>query len=189
MTGWTTARLGDICAKITDGTHHSPPNHPTGAYKYVTAKNIKPWGLDLTDITYVDATTHREIYSRCDVKKNDILYIKDGATTGRAALNTLDEEFSLLSSVGVLRPGPKVKPKYLLYALQAPHVLDPMLADVAGVAITRLTLRKLKDAVVPLAPVDVQDGIVSEIEKQFSRLDEAVAGLRRVKANLCQQRM
>jgi type I restriction enzyme S subunit len=178
VSGWPIARLGDICVKITDGTHHSPPNHRSGAYKYITAKNIKPWGLDLTDITYIDATTHREIYARCDVKKNDILYIKDGATTGRAALNTLDEEFSLLSSVGVLRPGPKIKPKYLLYALQAPHVLKPMLADVAGVAITRLTLKKLKDA------RRTTRRIVAEIEKQFSRLDEAVAGLKRVKANL-----
>ena len=109
MSEWQTARLGEICAKITDGTHHSPPNHPSGAFKYITAKNIKPWGLDLTDITYVDTSTHREIYARCDVEKGDILYIKDGATTGRAALNTLDEEFSLLSSVGVLRPGPKIK--------------------------------------------------------------------------------
>jgi len=184
VSGWTTERLGDICTKITDGTHHSPPNHPTGDYRYVTAKNIKPWGLDLADITYVDAATHTEIYARCDVKKDDILYIKDGATTGRAALNTLEDEFSLLSSVGVLRPGPRIKPKFLLYALQAPHVLKPMLADVAGVAITRLTLKKLKDAVVPLAPIEQQDGVVAEIEKQFSRLDEAVAGLQRVKANL-----
>jgi len=37
---------------------------------------------------------------------------------------------------------------------------------------------------VPLAPVNQQRTIVAEIEKQFSRLDEAVANLKRVKANL-----
>jgi type I restriction enzyme S subunit len=177
-------RLGDVCEKITDGTHHSPPNGPVGDFKYITAKNIKPWGLDLCDITYIDAATHREIYARCDVRKNDVLYVKDGATAGRLALNTLDEEFSLLSSVGVLRPGPRVRPKYLVYALQSPQVKDRMLADVAGVAITRLTLKKLKGAEIPLAPISQQDSIVAEIEKQFSRLDEAVANLKRVKANL-----
>ena len=35
-----------------------------------------------------------------------------------------------------------------------------------------------------LAPIDEQRRIVAEIEKQFSRLDEAVANLKRVKANL-----
>jgi type I restriction enzyme S subunit len=37
---------------------------------------------------------------------------------------------------------------------------------------------------VVVAPPDQQDSIVAEIEKQFSRLDEAVANLKRVKANL-----
>jgi len=37
---------------------------------------------------------------------------------------------------------------------------------------------------VPVPPIDVQKEAVAEIEKQFSRLDEAVANLQRVKANL-----
>ena len=37
---------------------------------------------------------------------------------------------------------------------------------------------------VVVAPPDQQDGIVAEIEKQFSRLDEAVSNLKSVKANL-----
>ncbi len=39
-------------------------------------------------------------------------------------------------------------------------------------------------APIPVAPLDQQKRIVAEIEKQFSRLDEAVANLKRVKANL-----
>lgn len=37
---------------------------------------------------------------------------------------------------------------------------------------------------VSIAPPEQQDGVVAELEKQFSRLDEAVANLKRVKANL-----
>jgi type I restriction enzyme S subunit len=159
-----------------------------GDFKYITAKNIRTAGLDLSDLTYIDAKTHAAIYARCDVRKNDILYVKDGATTGRVALNTLDEPFSLLSSVGVLRPGPSIRPRYLLYALQERTVKDRILSAVAGVAITRLTLKKLGAAAIPLAPLEKQDRIVAEIEKQFSRLDEAIANLQRVKANLRRQR-
>lgn len=177
-------RLGDVCQKITDGTHHSPVNGSAGAYKYVTAKNIKPWGLDLSDITFVDEETHREIFARCDVQPNDVLLIKDGATTGRVAVNTLREPFSLLSSVGVLRPGPSLESKYLAYALQTPAVQDAMLAKMSGVAITRLTLKKIKDLEIPIVGLDEQQQVVAELEKQFSRLDEAVANLQRVKANL-----
>jgi type I restriction enzyme, S subunit len=43
---------------------------------------------------------------------------------------------------------------------------------------------KAKQLPIPIAPLNEQKCIVSEIEKQFSRLDEAVANLGRVKANL-----
>ena len=42
----------------------------------------------------------------------------------------------------------------------------------------------LKHIRLPLPPIIQQETIVAEIEKQFSRLDEAVANLKRVKANL-----
>ena len=48
-------------------------------------------------------------------------------------------------------------------------------------AISGGTLRTLR---VPYAAIETQDAVVAEIEKQFSRLDEAVANLQRVKANL-----
>ena len=78
--GWSWARLGTVCSKVTDGTHHSPNNYPIGEYKYVTAKNIKLNGIILEDITYVTAEVHKEIFSRCNPEFGDILYIKDGAT-------------------------------------------------------------------------------------------------------------
>jgi len=181
-------RLGDLCDKITDGTHHSPSNLPQGAFKYITAKNIKPWGLDLSELTYVDEETHREIYARCDVRKGDILYIKDGATTGIAAINPLEEEFSLLSSVGVLRPGAAIRAKYLLYALQDPATKARMMDGIAGVAITRLTLRKLNDATVPVAPLALQDRIVAKLEELLSDLDAGVAELKAAQKKLAQYR-
>jgi type I restriction enzyme, S subunit len=180
--------LSEICAKITDGTHHSPANFAEGEFKYITAKNIKPWGLDLRDVTYVNKSTHRDIYARCDVKKNDILYIKDGATTGVAIINPLEEEFSLLSSVGVLRAGPAIKPKYLLYALQDPNTKAKMMAGVAGVAITRLTLKKIGDAEISIASLSTQDRIVEKLEELLSDLDAGVVELKAAQAKLVRYR-
>ena len=180
--------LAELCDKITDGTHHSPSNSQTGEFKYITAKNIKPWGLDLSHLTYVDEVTHREIYARCDVRKGDILYIKDGATTGIAAINPLDEEFSLLSSVGVLRPGAALTSKYLLYALQEPATKAKMMDGLAGVAITRLTLKKLGAAEIPVAPLAEQTRIVAKLEELLSDLDAGVAELKAAQKKLAQYR-
>lgn len=52
----------------------------------------------------------------------------------------------------------------------------------------RVDFDQLASYEMPLPEVDEQRRIVAEIEKQFSRLDEAVANLKRVKANLKRQR-
>lgn len=169
---WLWDKFGAVCLKIMDGTHFSPKNSENGDYMYITAKNIQEGRIDLEGITYVTEEDHRTIYSRCDVQKGDILYIKDGATTGRTAVNDIDEEFSLLSSVGVFRtPKNLLIPKFLEYYLNSEVTRKRMLSKTAGVAITRLTLVKLNNSAVCLCSTDEQEKIVEILESQFSIID------------------
>ncbi len=188
-TNWKSAKLSDVCTRITDGTHHSPDVQYTepgkGRFKYVTSKNIRPWGLDLGDIAYVDEKVHREIHARCQPELGDVLLTKDGANTGNVAINTLDEEFSLLSSVALLKPKRDVlEPRFLRYFLESPVGSKRLLGEMTGTAIRRIILKKIKETDIPIAPLPEQRRIVAEIEKQFTRLEAGVAALRRVQANL-----
>ena len=182
--GWST--ISDACLKVQDGTHFSPQNQlAQGAYRYITAKNVRPSGLDLSNVSYLAEDEHRAIYKRCDPKKGDVLLVKDGVNTGDAAVNTLDEEFSLLSSVCLLRPRPELLfSQFLRYYLLSPVGYRMLTGQMTGTAIKRIILGRIKESPVPIAPLDEQRNIVAEIEKQFSRLDEAVVTLKRVKANL-----
>ena len=183
---WSWITINDACLKVQDGTHFSPQNQlAQGAYRYITAKNVRPSGLDLRNISYLAEDEHRAIYKRCDPKKGDVLLVKDGVNTGDAAVNTLDEEFSLLSSVCLLRPRPELLfSQFLRYYLLSPVGYRMLTGQMTGTAIKRIILGRIKESPVPIAPLDEQRTIVAEIEKQFSRLDEAVANLKRVKANL-----
>ena len=55
---------------------------------------------------------------------------------------------------------------------------------VSGTTRLKLNQSAMRQIPVPIAPPDQQKRIVAEIEKQFSRLDEAVGALRRIQANL-----
>jgi type I restriction enzyme, S subunit len=55
---------------------------------------------------------------------------------------------------------------------------------VTGTTRLKLNQRAMRGIPVPIAPENEQKRIVAEIEKQFSRLDEAVENLQRVKVNL-----
>ena len=157
--GWAWARLTSICLKVTDGTHHSPDNFQAGEYKYVTAKNIKLSGVVLDNITYVSPEVHKEIFARCNPEFGDILYIKDGATSGIATVNTLHEEFSLLSSVALLKPASEVDNWYVCYAMQSPYFYRTTRGDMKGVGITRITLNMLTSRLIPVPPQNEQQRI------------------------------
>ncbi len=173
---WEWCNIKDVTNKITDGTHNSPINTPQGDYKYITAKNIKASGIVLDSITYVSKDIHDEIYSRCNPEKGDILYIKDGATTGIATINNLDEPFSLLSSVALIKPIKEVSNIFLLYYLQSSLCYNSVRETMKGVGITRVTLKQIEQWDIPLPPLAEQRRIVAEIERWFSLIDIIESG-------------
>jgi type I restriction enzyme S subunit len=92
------------------------------------------------------------------------------------AVKLVDHRFAVgADGIKIFRPAEGVRAKYLYYWMQSARIPD------RGYGRHYQYLRQLS---VPLPPPSKQDEIVAEIEKQFSRLDEAVANLKRVKANL-----
>lgn len=174
MESWRKITFKDVCEKITDGTHHSPVNTKNGEYMYITAKNIKENGIDLANVTFVSKDVHEEIYSRCDVQYGDVLYIKDGATTGIATVNTIKKPFSLLSSVAVLRPDKKqILSEYMAYNLNSSKTKTMMINSMSGNAITRLTLSKIKAASITICSLDEQGEIVHLIDNLLGKEQQA----------------
>src|SRR5882724_3902709 len=174
---WGTISLFDACSKIQDGTHFSP-RVGGNDYLYITSKNIRFGFLDLSTASRIDAAQHRAIYRRCDVKKGDLLLTKDGANTGNAALNILDEEFSLLSSVALLRFDEKrhLAAYFLQEILTSPgqrQIQDAM----AGNAITRLTLEKINKLRFPAPPTKAEEEALAQALSDADALIESLAQL------------
>ena len=169
--GWIEIKLESICTKITDGSHNSPPNSPIGEIPYVTAKNIRPKKLDFTNITYVTKESHREIFARCNPEKDDVLYTKDG-TVGYAVVNDHDCEFSLLSSVALLKPCRAIVNSYYLENfLNSPTTYESVIKNTSGTALRRIILKRIKEIKILLPPLNEQQRIVSKIESIFARID------------------
>ncbi|MEF8729337.1 MAG: restriction endonuclease subunit S [Accumulibacter sp.] len=160
---WEVSSLGLISEKIQDGTHFSPKT-TSGPRRYVTSKNVRFGYLDLTDCGYISEAEHRQIYGRCDVRAGDLLLTKDGANTGNAAVNHLDDEFSLLSSVAFVRPRSGVlSAHFLLHYLLSPLGQRRLKDLMSGNAITRLTLEKIRAFEIPVPPFDEQVAIAEKL--------------------------
>ena len=175
--GWGWAKLNIVCNKIQDGSHFSPKvqydSPAEGRYLYITAKNIKENGIDLSNVTYVDNDFHKSIIDRCNPGKGDVLLIKDGVKTGIAAINQLKTEFSLLSSVALFKTNKMILlPHYLKHYLNSPVGFRMITGQMTGTAIKRIILDKLRTSYIPLAPFPEQQKIVEEIERLLSIANE-----------------
>lgn len=188
---WKVKTLDEVCDKITDGTHNSPVNLEQGDYKYITAKNIKKNGIDLRDITYVSKKDHKTIYARCNPEFDDVLYIKDGVTTGIAAVNNLNEEFSLLSSVALLKCNKRLLSPYFLAAcLNNKSLYDDIRKKMGGAAITRLTLQKINSIKIIVPPLSLQQqfaDIVTQTEQLRQKQRESEQELEKLFQSLLQK--
>ncbi len=85
----------------------------------------------------------------------------------------------------VMKPGENVLAEWLFYYVRQSSFRDEAKANFSGTA-GQLRVKKnfILDSPIPIPSTLVQERIVAEIEKQFTRLDQAVASLRRLQSNL-----
>ena len=168
--------LGVLCEKIQDGTHFSPKS-TEGEFRYITSKNIRNGYLDISDCGWISKAEHEDIFRRCDVRRGDVLLTKDGANTGNVAINTLDEPFSLLSSVALLRPTRKLDSRYLFEFLRSGIGRKKIVSQMSGTAITRVTLRQIKAISIPIVEMEEQMAIAAQFAEIGNALNSAQARL------------
>jgi predicted GIY-YIG superfamily endonuclease len=168
---------------VTDRDHRTPRYVENGV-PLISPRDFINAGIDFSDLKSVDKTEFQAFKKKCNPEKGDILYSRI-RTIGEARLLNFDFDFVALHSIALIKPLSKtLDSKYVYYLLQTPDVRSQARHNVKSVGTPDLGLKRIKEFDVPLAPFPQQQLIVAEIEKQFSRLDEAIAGLKHIKANL-----
>ena len=187
---WTVIPLAELAADernaITDGPFGSKlkTEHYTAAGpRVVRLKNIG-------DAEFVDAKAHiseahfSSLQKHC-VFPGDIVIAALGENPPRSCVIPESLGPAIVKADCIrFKPGSRVLPKFLNYVLNAPDLRRHAKGIIHGVGRPRLNLGEIKALPIPVPPLDEQQSIVSEIEKQFTRLDAGVAALRRVQANL-----
>jgi type I restriction enzyme S subunit len=197
--GWVEKSFKEVCHKITDGTHHSPQTQFSesgpGRFPYITSKNIRNNYMDLSNVAYIERAFHDEVYARSQPSLGDVLLTKDGANTGTVTLNTLDEPFSLLSSVCLIKTNhAMLRSAFLCYYLQSSTGLGSIVGQMTGAAIKRIVLKDIKKAVIPFPPLKEQDRIITtlnsllaETQRLESLYRQKLAALEALKKSLLDQ--
>ncbi|MBI3910864.1 MAG: restriction endonuclease subunit S [Armatimonadetes bacterium] len=183
--GWVRAELGELSTLVTSGSRGWAQHYAAEGAAFIRMGNLD-WGttiLDLRTLQRVRPPQGAE-GERTRLQAGDIL-ISITAELGMVALvqENLGEAY-INQHIGLVRTTALADTHYLAWFIVSPAGQRELRKKQRGATKIGLGLDDLRAVSVPLAPLPEQHRIVAEIEKQFSRLDAAVAALKRVQANL-----
>ena len=182
LSKWEVRRLEELSSAIQYGYTAKATTERLGP-KLLRITDIQNDAVDWDAVPFCEISP-KEI-EKYRLGKNDLLFARTGATVGKSYLipgSIPDSVFaSYLIRVRLLED---VIPKYVAYFFRSLDYWRQITETQAGIGQPNVNGTKLAQIKIPVAPLKQQKLIVAEIEKQFSRLDEAVANLKRVKANL-----
>ena len=167
---WEWCRLGTLMSIISDGTHKTPTYVEKGV-PFLSVQNISKGYFDLTRIKYITQEEHEKLIQRVKPQLNDILMCRIG-TLGKAIKCTVDFEFSIFVSLGLLRPVCAETADYIIFAINSP-LGDKWIQDnkVGGGTHTyKINLVDIPNMLIPIPPQAEQERIFAKMSELDSPL-------------------
>jgi len=183
---WACAPVIELTQFVTSGSRGWAKHYADDGPVFLRVGNLDhdTVGLDLSDVVHVRPPEGAE-GERTRVEAGDIL-LSITADVGMVGLATkgLPEAY-VNQHVALVRPRSTVWPPGLAYAFLDPQGLQALVKKSQyGATKPGLSLIQVRSFQVGVAPLAEQHRIVEAIESYFTRLDNAVATLERVRRNL-----
>ena len=177
--GWEWKTLGDVCEKISDGSHNPPKGTAANEYKMLSSKNIFNDSLNFDDPRFLTKEEFDLENKRTNVKKGDILLTIVG-TIGRCCVFLEDEPVVFQRSVAVLKPNVSlVYSRFLMYGIIALNIEKLG----RGAAQKGVYLKQLSNISIPLPPLSIQKEIVARLDKLSENVKRLEANYKQIIAN------
>jgi len=177
--GWRIARVGDIL-KVRSGYAFKSSDYKPEGVPIIRQSDLGDDVVEISQAKRVDPRFLSDLPGFV-VRDGDLLIGMSGSL-GKIAKYQHAEPALQNQRTGLLVLKSESNAKFAKLVLK--YVEQQIVAEGKGIAVQNVSAKEIEDCTFPLPPSDEQHRIVAEIEKQFTRLEAGVAGLRRVQANL-----
>jgi len=182
---WEYKKLGDLCSKLTDGSHNPPKGIENSDYRMISSQNIFNDKIVLNDYRYLSKEDFETEDKRTALKKGDLLLTIVGAIGRCYVLNGTEGNLTLQRSVAALTPKDTISSRFLMYYFIGNNA--NLLEEAHGAAQKGIYLRQLSNLIVPVPTLDDQQRIVAELDclnemialkqeqlKEFDKLTQSI---------------
>lgn len=172
--------LEEICEPIKDGTHQTPEytDDTVNGYKFLSSKDVTSSKIDWSNLKYIPAKLHEQLYARIAPQKGDILLAKNG-TTGVAAIVDKDDIFDIYVSLALLRPK-QMNSFYLWAAINSNETKKQFDEHLKGIGVPNLHLGEIKKTEIIEPPLELQNqfaDFVQQVDKSKFELQNTMKQL------------
>jgi type I restriction enzyme S subunit len=171
--GWPEIRLEDACETILDCLHSNPVYSEQGV-PTVRSPDVGLGTLYLGGAKRTSDAEYRRRTSRGEPQEDDLVIVREGGGTGRAALVRRDERFSLGQRVMLLRPRrQRVLPRFLLHQWLSPRILDAEIAEkTKGSASPHLNISHVRRFSLLMPSLEEQKTIVDYLDRLQGKIHQ-----------------
>jgi len=184
---WNVKSLGEVCDKVTDGTHDTPKTQSDG-YPFITAKHITKGKIDFESCLYISRKDHKKNISRCKPEKGDLLFTHIG-TIGEVVRIKDSRTFSI-KNIALFKPNNSlVSSKYLESFLKSRSFQDQVYIVTQGGVQNFLglsTLRKLPVILPKLTEQRKIANVLSTVDQKIQKEKDHKEKLEKLKKGLMQ---
>lgn len=151
-------------------------------YPYLRNVNVRWGSIDTSDLLSMPFKQREvELYG---IQNGDV-FVCEGGEPGRAAVwRSGPTHIKYQKALHRVRLIKDIRPEWLVYQLQLDAFTGQLAGIFTGSTIAHLPLERLRQYPVRLAATNEQDRVIEALESYLSRLDDAVACLKRAEAKL-----
>ncbi|QOR76332.1 MAG: restriction endonuclease subunit S [Thermoflavifilum sp.] len=165
---WEEKKLNEIIYNIKYGYTSKSFSH--GEIKYLRITDIQNGKVSWETVPFCQI--EKNVIKKYLLEKNDIVFARTGATTGKSFL-IKDCPPSVFASYLIrIKPNTNiVSAEYLYFFFQTEYYWLQINENVAGIAQPNCNAQKLSNILIPLPPLEEQHEIVRRVEKLFALAD------------------
>ena len=190
---WQEVKLEDICSKITDGSHESPPESDVGYYM-PSVKDMRSTGFDYSECKKISYSDFKKLERNgCQPNIGDVLIAKDGSILKYAFVQEKTENIVILSSIAIVTPHSNCVDSYFLaqYFRQQNFVEQVITNYKSGTGVPRIVLKGFKQIVLFIPESVAEQAAIAKIlvdmDTEITGLENELAKYRQVKQGMMQQ--
>ena len=188
--GWEKTAIGEVAEINPRPSVEAPSDDTHVSFVPMAACEAETGRLDASESRQF-GELRKKSYRHFEEGDVVVAKITPSMENGKAALakNLLGGQAFGTTEFHVLRPSSRMDARYVLHFVLQPSFRGDAARQMTGTAgQLRVPAEFLRQASIPLPPLDEQQRIVDAIDEQLSRLDAGVASLQRARRNLARLR-